>query len=226
MKTEITSTERVSRLVLALLVGTLIWGAAIDSEVFSVEVRLPLYLETEDSFTVSGISEDSVTVRLSGSGLEMLKHQIGSPLTLITRTVQTGVYSSFPANGLIELGVSDIHPQGAVVVSRVVPDLISCTVDTVISRELPVSVLSSSAIPGRFQLLSVEPVSITVTGPSYMILRMDSVATEPVDISSGYATTSLASIGDMVAYSEGSVDIHAFVPVVPVVCALAGQAGY
>jgi hypothetical protein len=226
MKTEITSTERVSQLVLALLVGTLIWGAAIDSEVFSVETRLPLDLEVEDNFTVSGISEDSVTVRLAGSGLEMLRYQIGSPLPLVVRAIQTGGYSSFPADGLIELGVSDIHPQGAVVVSRVVPDLVSFTIDTVISRELPVSVLSSNAVPDRFQLLSVEPVSITVTGPSSLVLRMDSVATEPVDISSGHATASLASVGDMVAYSEGSVEIQAFVPVAPLVGAVAGRTGY
>ncbi|RKZ04266.1 hypothetical protein DRQ21_03225 [Candidatus Fermentibacteria bacterium] len=226
MKTEITSTERVSRMILALLVGTLIWGAAIDSEIFFVEVRLPLYLDIEEDFTVSDVGEDSVTVRLAGSGLDMLKYQIGSPLTLVRRTVQTGGYSSFPADGIIEMSVSDIHPQGPVTVSRVVPDLVSFTIDTVISRELPVSVLSTDAVPGRFRLLSVEPVSITVTGPSSLVLHMDSVVTEPVDISSGHATASLASIDDMVAYSEGSVDIQAFVPEVPVVGAVAGQAGY
>jgi len=226
MKTELSSTERVSRVVLALLVGTLIWGAAIDSEVFSVEVGLPLYLEAEDNYTISSVSKDSVTVRLTGSGLEMLRYQIGSPLTLIRRTVRSGGYSSFPADGFIELGVSDIHSRGSVTVSRVVPDVVSFAIDTVISRTLPVAVLSSDAVPDRFRLLSVEPVSITVTGPSSLVLSMDSVTTQPVDVSSGHATVSLASVSDMVAYSEGSVEIQAFVPVAPVAGVVAGQAGY
>ncbi len=226
MKTEVAGTERVSRIVLALLVGTLIWGAAIDNEDFSVEVSLPLYLEVEGNYIVGGVSKDSVTVRLTGSGLAMLRYQIGSPLTLIRRTVQPGGYSSFPADGLIELSISDIHSQSSVAISRVVPNIISFTIDTVITRELPVAVLSSDAVPNRFRLLSVEPVSIKVTGPSSVVLSMDSVTTQPVDISSGHATVSLASVSDMVAYSEGSVEIQAFVPAVPVVGAVAGQAGY
>lgn len=199
---------------LALLVGTLIWGAAIDDEAFSVEVGLPLVLEAADRYVVLGDRRDSVMVKLTGSGLEMLSHQISFPLSRINRSVQVSGIQSFPANITLGLRTSDIHPQGSVVVSGLIPDHITFTIDTVISRELPVSVLSSDGIPFRFRFVSVEPDCITVTGPSSIVLLMDSVATEAVSISSGQATASLAFSSEMVAYSRGLVQIWIYEPAV------------
>ncbi|MCK5131356.1 MAG: hypothetical protein KAR40_04315 [Candidatus Sabulitectum sp.] len=214
MKTKLTRVEKTGRIVLALLVGTLIWGAAIDDEAFSVEVELPLVLEAAEGYVVLGDRSDSVMVKLTGSGLEMLSHQISFPLSGINRSVQISGIQSFPASITLGLRTSDIHPQGSVVVSRLIPDHITFTIDTVISRELPVSVLSSDGIPFRFRFVSVEPDCITVTGPSSIVLLMDSVATEAVSISSGHVTASLAFSSEMVAYSEGLVQIRIYEPAV------------
>jgi hypothetical protein len=224
MKTELTKAERISRLVLAVLVGTLIWGAAIDSEVFSVEVSFPLFLTPEENFTVSGISRDTVTVRLTGSGLEMLSYQIGSSPVRVDKAVQTASSSSFPATETIDLDASDVHFGGSVTVSQIAPDQVSFTVDTIISRKLPVAVLFSGATPSRFLLVSVEPEYITATGPSHLVSSLDSINTVPVELVSGDMTVSLALHDEMVAYSEGSVRIRVFVPSVPP--AAAGRAGY
>lgn len=216
MKTELTRVEKTSRVILALLVGTLIWGAAIDAEDFSVTVKLPLFFETADNYVVLENNGDSVLVSLTGSGLEMLTHQISSPLTRIDKNAQLRGIQSFPAYINLRLSTSDIHPQGAITVSRLMPDQISCTLDTVISRQIPVSVLSSDGIPSRFRFVSVDPKFVTVTGPSSIVLSMDSVTTEAVSISSGHATASLAFSSEMVAYSEGSVRIRIDEPIVPV----------
>ncbi|MCD4709095.1 MAG: hypothetical protein K8S62_15340 [Candidatus Sabulitectum sp.] len=218
MKTELTRIEKTSRVVLALLVGILIWGSAIDKENFCIETRLPLVLEVADGYVVMGDYKDSVLVKLNGSGLDMLSHQISSSLSLISRNVQITGTQDFPASITLRLGASDVHPLGSVVVSQLEPDQISFFVDTVISRELPVSVLFSDEIPTRFRFVSVEPGCITVTGPSSVILLMDSVTTEKVNTGSGHITASLAFSGDMVAYSVGLVRVRISEPVVSAKC--------
>lgn len=203
---------------LALLVGTLIWGAAIDKEIFSLEVKLPLLLEATDGRLVLGDFSDSVLVELNGSGLEMLSYQISSPLSDISKIIPTTEVQSFPASISLVLKPSDVHLQGSVVVSHLQPDQVSFTVDTTVSRNLPVSVLSSDGIPSRFCFVSVEPGFITVTGPSSVVLLMDSVTTEEVSIRSGHVTASLAFSNNMVAYSEELVQVRIHEPVAPAEC--------
>lgn len=216
MKTEQTRIEKISRIVLSLLVGTLIWGAAIGEEDFTMEVKLPVVLVTTDRFTILGDFDDSVMVKVSGSGLEMLNHQINSPLYEISKNVPVTGIASFPTAVTLRLEPSDVHLHGSLAISRLAPENVSFTVDTIISRQLPVSVVSQDDLPSRYSLISAEPGYITIIGPSSILLLMDSVATEPVDLSSGQSITSLAFNNDLVAYSEGSVRIQIYEPVVPV----------
>ncbi len=211
---------------MSLLVGTLIWAAAIDSEFFSVEVEIPLILEVTNRYVILEDYSDSITVKLNGSGLEMLSYQIGSPLSGISRNIPVTGITSFPANVTLELSTSDVLLQGSVAVTKLVPDQVSFTMDTVISRELPVSVLSSDGIPSRFRIVSVTPKFITVSCPSSIVLLMDSVTTEVISTSSGSTTASLAFSSDMVAYSEGLVQIRVEEPSVPVKDPYDSRAGY
>ncbi len=217
MKTEQPGIERVSRIILALLVGILIWGAAIGSEEFSIEVKVPINLHIADAYLVMENSEDSVVINIRGSGLEMLNHQVNSPLKQLSRNIPVSNIRVFPGLTTVTLGTSDIILQGSLEITKVVPDQISITIDTLISRELPVSVQSLDGIPSRFSFLSVEPKSVTVTGPSSIVLRMDSVSTEVLDTSSGQVTASLAFDSDMVAYSESLVQVRFYEPAVPVI---------
>ncbi len=216
MKTELTRIEKISRIVLALLVGSLIWGAAIGEEDFTMEVKLPVVLVTTDRYTILGDFNDSVMVKVSGSGLEMLNHQINSPLYEISKNVPVTGIASFPAAVTLRLDPSDIHLHGSLAISRLAPENISFTMDTIISRQLPVSVILKDGLPSRYSLVSAEPDHITIIGSSSILLLMDSVATEPVEISIGQTTASLAFNNDLVAYSEGSVRIQIYEPLVPV----------
>jgi len=216
MKTELTRIERISRIVLALLVGTLIWGAAIGEEDFTMEVKLPVVLVTADRYTILGDFNDSVMVKVSGSGLEMLNHQINSPLYEISKNVPVTGIASFPTVVTLRLEPLDVHLFGSLDISQLAPENISFTMDTIISRQLPVSVVSRDGLPSRYSLVSAEPEYITIIGPSSTLLLMDSVDTVPVVISTGQATASLAFNSNLVAYSEGSVRIQIYEPVVPV----------
>ena len=215
MKTDPARNKKLSRVALALFVGTLIWGAAIDSESFSVKQGVPLVIEVAEGYIVMGSSSDSAFVTLTGSGLSMLTSQISSPLSEIVRSVQIPGEQAFPTTVSLGLRESDVDPQGSVVVTEVTPYQVSLTVDTLVSRSLPVAVTSFDAIPSRFRFVQVVPDHITVTGPSSVVLQMDSVVTEAVSIGSGLTSASLAFSSDMVAYSEGFVEIRIFEPVVP-----------
>ncbi len=216
MKTEQPGLERVSRIILALLVGILIWGAAIGNEEFSVEVEVPITLHIADTYLVLEDSEDSVLISLRGSGLDILSHQINSPLKQLNRNIPVSSIHDFPAATSVTLGTSDIILQGSIEITKLIPEQISITIDTLISRELPVSVQSSDGIPSRFSFFTVDPKNITVTGPSSIVMSMDSVSTEVLDTNSGQVTASLAFDSDMVAYSESSVQVRIYEPLVPV----------
>lgn len=216
MKTELSGTEKASRIMLALLVGALIWAAAIDEEVFSIDVEIPFILEMDDEYVIMENTGSQVNVKLNGSGLEMLSYQISSPLTEMKKYISVGSDAAFPHNLTVGLITSDVHPDGSVDVSLLTPDQISVTIDTLISRRLPVSVVFNDGIPSRFRLISVDPDYVTVTGPSSVVLNMDSITTEAVTVSSGHTTASLAFSGDMVAYSDALVRVSIEKPDVPV----------
>lgn len=216
MKTELSGTEKASRVMLALLVGVLIWAAAIDEKTFSVHEQIPLIFEVDNDYVIMENTNRSVKVTLHGSGLEMLNYQINSPLSEMKKYISIGSTSSFPHNFNVGLVASDVHPDGSVDVSLLMPDQVSITIDTLISRRLPVSVVFHDGIPSRFRLISVDPGYVTVTGPSSIVLNIDSVTTEAVTVSSGHITASLAFNGDMVAYSDGLVRVSIEDPVVPV----------
>ncbi|MEA3265972.1 MAG: CdaR family protein [Candidatus Fermentibacteria bacterium] len=216
MKTELSRTEKASRIMLAILVGALIWAAAIDEERFSVDVEIPLILEVDSEYMIMENTGSLVNVRLIGSGLEMLSYQISSPLTEMSKHISVGSTSAFPHNLAVGLVTSDVHPDGQVDVSLLTPDQASVTIDTVVSRRLPVSVAFHDGIPSRFRLFSVDPDYVTVTGPSSVVSNMDSISTEAVNVSSGHTTASLAFNGDMVAYSDALVRVTITKPDVPV----------
>lgn len=216
MKTELTRTEKASRAMLALLVGALIWAAAIDEEIFSVDVEIPLILEVDSEYVIMENTGKSINLRLNGSGLEMLSYQISSPLSEMKKYISVGSASAFPHNLAVELIASDVQPDGSIDVSLLTPNQISVNIDTLISRRLPVSVVFHDGIPSRFRLISVDPGFVTVTGPSSAVLNMDSISTEAVTVSSGHITASLAFNGDMVAYSDGLVRVSVEKPIVPV----------
>lgn len=216
MKNELTRIERASRIVLALLVGTLIWSTAIDEESFSVEERLPLILNLPVEYIIIENLSDSVLVGFNGSGREMLDYQVGSLTSEVRKNIQTRDLHFFPADLTVELSLSDVHSNGLVTASEIIPGQIPITIDTIISRSLPVSVITSDGIPSRFRFISSEPAFITVTGPSSVVNSMDSVATEELSVTSGHIVASLAFRGTTVAYSEEVVEVQIIEPLVPV----------
>jgi len=215
MKTKLTGIERASRVFLAVLTGLLIWASAVNNEVFQVEAKFPLRLSTLHGHSVVSQSSDSVTVRYTGSGWNMLAFQLnGIPATAqATYRIEPGTI--FPALLEIQMSPTVTDPDGPVAAERVTPSQITCTIDTIITREVPVSPVFADGIPGRFRFTTVEPASVTISGPASSVDRTDSVPTLPIQPGSFSGRSSLAPCANMVAYSVDSVRVLVFDPAVP-----------
>ncbi|HRW78887.1 MAG TPA: hypothetical protein P5207_09490, partial [Candidatus Sabulitectum sp.] len=70
-------------------------------------------------------------------------------------------------------------------------------------------------IPARFRFTRVSPSLVTLNGPASSVSRADSVATNALEPSHVPRRASLASYGEMVAYSRDFVEVSAYDPKVP-----------
>jgi len=60
MKTKLKGIERASRILLAVLAGFIIWGTAVNTEIFQVEAKLPVRLTANGNLVILSMSADSV----------------------------------------------------------------------------------------------------------------------------------------------------------------------
>lgn len=215
MKTKLTGIERASRVFLAVLAGLLIWGSAVNTEIFSVETRLPVAVAVSEGHTLLSMSLESLTVRYTGSGWEMLTFQLQGMPSAFHAEYQIEPGTAFPAVVGIPISSTSVEPEGQVAIERITPSQITCTIDTIISRNVPAAPVFTDGIPGRFRFTVVEPGFITVSGPASLVTLIDSVYTEPIQPESPPYFSSLAPSGEMVAYSSDSVRVSVFDPVTP-----------
>lgn len=211
----LTRIERISRVLLALLTGLLIWGTSIDQETFHITRSMKAEISTPPGYQVLSSSEDSVEVVFKGSGWDVLALQIGG----LPGRVQ--FYSNGEPGGgypsLIDLPVAQAvpEPRGPVIIESVDPTVLTILLDTTYTRSLPVAVSFTDGIPARFRLVFTEPSMIRVEGPSSMVRAMDSVSSEPVQPSPAPYFSAVVTSSDQVAYSVDSVKVSAVTPAVP-----------
>jgi len=215
MKTNLTRIERLSRVVLAVLVGLLIWGAAINEQIFTVESDLPLSLRMPSEYILLGSSHDRVRVSYTGSGWDMLRFQLGDNPSVINREFQPAAGNKYPLSADISVSPSTPLSTTAVLVDDISPSQITIYVDTLISRRVPVTAVFSDGIPGRFRFIRIVPNLVTVSGPESLVSSIDSVRTDEIPAGLRSADVSLALPHDMVAYSSDSVKISVYDPVAP-----------
>ncbi|HOP26029.1 MAG TPA: hypothetical protein PLM22_08980 [Candidatus Sabulitectum sp.] len=215
MKTRLTAVERSSRVILAAITGLLIWGMAINAETFAVEARLPLSVSVGSGMVLLSSSADSVTVRYSGRGWEMLMFQIGGLPGQITAECVTERSAAYPVPAEVPVLPAVADPDGPVNVEFVTPSYVTCTVDTSVTARAPVSPVFTDGIPARFRFTRVSPSLVTLNGPASSVSRADSVATNALEPSHVPRRASLASYGEMVAYSRDFVEVSAYDPKVP-----------
>ena len=215
MKTKLTGIERASRVFLAVLAGFLIWGSAVNTEVFSVETRVPVGLSVGSGYTLLSMSLDSVSIRYTGSGWDMLSFQLRGEPQFYPAEYRREPGTSFPVTMEIQVSPAVVEPEGPVSAERITPSLISCTIDTLIQRRVPVAPIFADGIPARYRFTSVEPGYITISGPESLVRLTDSVRTQPIQPGMQPCFVSLAPAEDMVAYSGDSVEVSYFEPVAP-----------
>lgn len=215
MKTKLRAAEPITLIPLALLAGLLIWGSAIHRETFSIERKLPVRFDPPANLVVLSFSTDSVTVRYTGSGREMLWFQLNGIPPDATLEYQMPTGREFPAQVDLPVNMKAIEPWGDVNLEPVVPAGVRVTIDTLITRIAPVAPVFADGIPARYRFCTVEPSFVSITGPASLINSTDSVRTEAVQPGESGVYASLAPEDEMVAYSSDSVRVYVFAPCIP-----------
>ncbi len=203
-------------MVLAVILGLLIWISAINEKVFPVEYRVPLEVNIPDNYMVLGVSTDTVTLRYTGSGWNMLRFQMHRSPQEFRRDFVPSEGSAMPLYENLELSAPALQSDGQVQLSQVLPGAISLKADTVIIRVIPVTPVFRDGIPARFRFYDISPEAITVKGPASIVSSMDSLKTDSILPGSEPVITSLALPVDMVAYSDDSVQVSVFNPYLPI----------
>ncbi|PIE51837.1 hypothetical protein CSA37_09345 [Candidatus Fermentibacteria bacterium] len=215
MRTELNPVEGAGRIVLAVILGLLIWISAIDEKVFPVEYRIPLEVDVPGNYAALSVSADTVALRYTGSGWDMLRFQLGRSHEDLRRDFVPAEGSEMPLDSNLELSVPALQPDGQVQLSQVVPGAIFIKVDTVITKMIPVAPVFSDGIPARYRFHRVNPEMITVEGPASIVNLMDSLRTDSVFPGSEPVIASLALTVEKVAYSDDSVTVSVFNPSLP-----------
>ncbi len=215
MKKKLKPAEPVTLIPLALLAGLLIWGSAIDQETFTIERKLPVRLDPPSGLAILSVSSDSVTVRYTGSGREMLWFQLKGIPTDAPLQYQSVSGQEYPAQLDVPVNTTAMEPGGRVTLDPVAPQGVRITMDTLITRIIPVAPVFVDGIPARFRFYTVEPPFVAITGPASVISSTDSIRTEPVQPVGSGVSASLAPGGESVAYSRDSVRVSVLVSGIP-----------
>ena len=216
MKTELNKTERASRVFLALLIGSLLWGLAINQETFSVTTQLSVIPDIGDNYCILEQSSDSVQIVLWGSGWDMLNFQVNRMPDRIVKSVPVTNISNYPETQLLTIEATELAVDEQISVRQIQPSQLTVLTDTIISKQLPVAVVTSDGIPSRYRNVIIEPSFITITGPSSTVLSMDSIATVPINHLSGSTSVPLEVADKDIRYSSDIVQVSIVEPVFPV----------
>lgn len=228
---------------IACLVAALfIWILVAGTTMVEVDVGLPLQVEgLADGLTIAGSSlPDEGLVRLRVSKLRYVAHQYFGRTLGRVRVDLAEVQPGQPL--LVELADGDVQAE-AEVVSLLPPLRLRIQLDQEVTRRLPVRVPLRGALPADRLLcgpISTQPDSLEVTGPRRFFAGLDTLATEPVDLSGLQRTLvrdlALAPLPRPLVPAAGSVQatvpiavlglrVMANVPVVPLVESQLGDAG-
>ena len=216
MKTELNNTERASQIFLAILIASLIWGLAINQENFSVTEKLSVIPDIPENHCILEQSCDSIQVVFWGSGWEMLNFQFKRKPDELTKLVPVSDGSNYPTQQTMTIETTEIQITDHISIRQIQPNQLTVITDTIISKQLPVAVVTSEGIPSRYINVIVEPSFITITGPSSTVLRMDSIATVPINLLSGPTPVPLEVTTQDVRYSTDIVQVSIVEPVFPV----------
>lgn len=163
----------------AFLFAITIWAWVQSEQVVQERVRVPLRWTVAEGLVPAEAPLDSVTVTFEG-------------VQAFVRTVRQkelgiGIDLSTASEGEVNVELGDRPIQGLPEHVRVVavsPTSLRLTLDRVLRRKVPVEVATRGEVAAGHALrsITVEPDRVELVGPSVALRALDSVRTDPVDL--------------------------------------------
>ncbi len=170
--------------VAAILLALLVYFHVRTERQEELTFRVPVELEgLPDSLTWTGQIPQEVSVGMSGKLKDLLKLRI-SPVRISVNVADAG-----PGRFQRSLSAADVpvgEDSGVMVTHVPDPVRIDILIERKLTKTVPVfPVIEGEALPGVFLAKAPlsTPESTTVTGPESVVSGIDSVYTEPIDIS-------------------------------------------
>jgi YbbR domain-containing protein len=180
--------------VISLLLALGLWlfvnaGQHVSQQAFTVPIS---FRGLPPHFVVGRLHPDSVYIQVSGPGTLLSLIQ---PNRLALRLDLSGVsvgQSSF------KIGPENFNVPRQTTVTSISPSQIVLEIDKIVTRDVPVRLVTSGAVADGYQVSSktVNPRSVRIRGPSKVLGHIDQVETEPLDLTG--ATADLSRIAPLI----------------------------
>jgi YbbR domain-containing protein len=181
---------RVISLVLALGLWLFVnAGQHISQQAFTVPIG---YRGLPPHFVIGGLHPDSVNIQVSGPRTLL---SLIEPSRLALRLDLSGVsvgQSSF------KVGPENFNVPRQTTVTSISPSQIVLDIDKIVTRDVPVRLVTTGAVADGYQVASktVNPHAVRIRGRSKVLAHIEQVETEAVDLTG--ATTDLSRIAPLV----------------------------
>jgi len=186
---------KLKMLLFFLVVTFFIWFLTKFSKEFTATVEATIQYENLPNNTVLAPNNtDKVSFDLTSSGFDFLSYRLKKP------TVTINVFDNFKAGNqivtfsnieLIKIITSELNSN--IAVKNVSLNEVNIALDVIVSREIPINVISEITYQNGFKAveeLTISPNLITVSGPSLVIDSLGQVFTKSIKLNSLSTATS------------------------------------
>jgi len=165
-----------SRVILAFLISLIIWTYAKLNDEYSFVHRIKVEYEISNGNFTLLEGTDTVTVIVSGKGLDLLKFKFENPSLFY-------FLDGVKLEGTLDINPSNLRPKQNVSLTPIQPKVITYTLDRITKKILPVSpTITGNPKLGYTYLGWAVSENVTVEGPRRVLENLDSIPTYPIDI--------------------------------------------
>ena len=168
-----------------LFVTFFIWFLSKFSKDFTATVEASIsYINLPNNTVLADNNVDKVTFDLTSSGFDFLSYKFKKPVVAInvTNYLKEDMPVSLSNNDLIKIITSELKSN--IAVKNVSINELNLNLDTIISKEIPLKIVSDITFKNGFKAvkeITLDTNVIIISGPSKVMESMKSVFTKPIN---------------------------------------------
>jgi len=168
-----------------LFVTCLIWFLSKFSKDFTATIEASIsYINLPNDTVLATNNIDNITFDLTSSGFDFLSYKFKKPVIIIEVSEfldKEGIQATITNKDLIKIITSELKSN--IIVRNISLNEINLKLDTIVSKEIPIAFVSDITFKNGFKAIkemTLDPNSITVSGPSKTIDSILNILTKPI----------------------------------------------